>query len=140
VSIETVIDRARRRQAVQLTQRATIVRPTGPPTFDSETRESVQPVTTLHTDLPCKVTNNDRAGLDVAVGETEIRVTDREIKFPVGTVVAEGDLVTITAGTYNTVDIGVTYRITDIDRREWQVARRCVIEEVAVPRLWEVED
>lgn len=138
MSIPGALARFQARQAAQFTQRATIQRRVGEPTFTPEDGYR-QEVTTIAADVPCKVTSNERQGQDVQAGQTEARIVDHEVKFPVGTLVEKDDLVTVTASVHNPQDTDRTYRVTDIDRREWQISRRCIIEEVLVPTLYEEE-
>lgn len=137
MSIESALRRFRRKQADQFTQTANIDRPVGEMTYDPDLGTSVQQVVRRYTAVPCKVTANERQGLDVQVAETKVRIVDHTVKFGVDTDVAMDDLVTITSSTFSPLDVDRQYRITDIDRREWQVSRRCVVEEVMVPMLWE---
>lgn len=134
MSIESAVTRFRAKQAEQFSQTADIYRPVGEPTFTPEDGYA-QPVVTVTAGVACKVTSNERQGQDVQAGETEVRLLDHTIKFPVDTPVEVNDIVEVTASTYNPLDTGITYRITDVDRREWQISRRCVIEEVIVPLL-----
>lgn len=135
MSIDTAIRRFRRRQEAQFTQRATIQRPVGEPVYDPEAQVSAQPVETVDTDVPCKITSGETQGSDVAAGQTSVRVTELVVKFPVATDARRDDIVTISDSLYDEPDIGRQYRITDVDRREWQIARRCAIEETSVAML-----
>lgn len=139
MSIDSAITRFRKKQAEQFTQTCNIDRPVGEPIFDPDTNQVTQPVERRYTALACKVSWNDRAGQDVEAGQTELRVVDAEVKFPVGTDVAKDDIVTITSSTFHALGVGKQYRISDVDDREWQISRRCVIEETLVPMLWEDE-
>lgn len=139
MSVDSAIARFRKRQADQFTQTCRIDRPVGETYYDPDAQESVQPVEPLYAAVPCKVTSNDRSGEDVQAGETEVRLLDVTIKFPVDTDVAMDDIVTITASKFHPLSVGKQYRITDVDDREWQISRRCVIEETLVPLLWEEE-
>lgn len=123
------------RQAEQFTAIADIVRPIGEPAFDESTGLVAQTVETVYEDEPCKVSSSDRAGQDVQAGETELRLVDRTIKFAVALDLHPNDLVTIVSSTFNPTDVGKVYRITDVDDREWQVSRRCVVEETTVPMI-----
>ena len=140
MSVDSVLRRARKRQAVQFTDRATISRPVGEVIFNPETGASSQSYWTAYSGLPCKVKSVGLTGYDVGAGQTEVRIIAREIEFDLekaGATVqpAVDDVVTITASTYNPPSIGQQYRITDIDRRTWQVCRRVTAEEVSVPAL-----
>jgi hypothetical protein len=137
VSIATALTRFRAKQAEQFSQTCTVHRPVGEMTYDPDAQESTQPTELLYTGLPCKVTSNERAGSDVDAGETEVRLVDMMVKFPIDTDVAMNDVVTITASTYHPLSVGKQYRILDVDDREWQISRRCTIEETLVPMSWE---
>src|SRR5690606_8649122 len=118
MSLEGAIDRFRRRQADQFSQTCNVDRPTGEPTFNPATNTVTQPVERIHTGLECKVSSNDRSGVDTPAGETVVRLVDCDIKFPVGTDVAMNDLVTIVTSKYHPLSVGKQYRITDVDDRE----------------------
>lgn len=137
MSVASAVARFRAKQAEQFTQTCTIHRPVGEVTYNPDTQQSTQDYELLHTGMACKVAANDRAGEDRQAAETEVRLVDSTIKFPVGTDVAMDDIVTITASTFHALSVGKQYRISDVDDREWQIARRCTIEETLVPRLWE---
>lgn len=138
MSLDSVLKRARNRQAVQFTDRATVVRPVGEITYDPVSGESVLPTEVIYADLPCKVKTTSQVGFDVQAGQTSVRLNSREIELPLETDLAEDDIVVITASRYNPADVGQRYRVTDIDRRTWQACRRAAIEESTAPILWEV--
>jgi hypothetical protein len=140
VSITRALARFRRRQADQLTARATIRRPLGAPIYDPELGQSVQPVAVIGTDVPCKVTALESFGRDAAAGQTEIRINQHMVKLPVGTDVRTHDVLELTASQHNPADVGLVVRVTDVDRREWQIARRCIVEEITAPTVWQVEE
>lgn len=123
------------RQAEQFTATADIRRPIGEPTLNEDTGQVTQTTETVYEDEPCKVTSNDRAGQDAQAGETEVRLVDSTIKFAIETDVHPNDLVTIVTSIHNPTDVGKTYRTTDVDDREWQISRRCVVEETIVPMI-----
>lgn len=125
----------RDRQAEQFTATADVVRPIGEPAFDASTGLVAQTVETVYEDEPCKVSSNDRAGQDVQAGETEVLLVDSTVKFAVALDVHANDLVRIVTSTHNPTDVGKVYRITDVDDREWQISRRCVVEETIVPMI-----
>lgn len=132
---DNALDFFRGQQAEQFTATADVFRPIGAPAFDESTGLVAQTVETVYEDEPCKVTSNDRAGQDVQAGETEARLVDSTVKFAVASDIHKDDIVVITSSTYNTADIGNRYRVTDVDDREWQVSRRCVVEETLVPMI-----
>lgn len=131
MSIDSAIRRFRSRQAGQFTATADLFRALGAPVY--EDGESVYPVEQLYTDRPCKVTSNERSGSNVNVAETQVRQVDQDIKFAVDTDVRIDDIVVITSSEYNALSVGKQYRITDVDDREWQISRRCIIEETIAP-------
>lgn len=139
MSVDSAITRFRRRQAAQFTQRATILRAAGEPTFDESTGLATQPYDTIGTDRPCKLTADDPSHRKVDVGDTQARTTALRLKFPVGEDVEPLDVVTITDSVYNPTDVGRSYLVTAVDRREWQISRLCDIEETTVPELNEEE-
>lgn len=137
MTVDSVIEWARSRQADQFTQTMTVQRPIGEAYYDEDIEMSVQEVVTIYTDLPCKISSIEAQGEDRQAGQTEVRIVELMVKFPVGTDVAMNDVVTITSSHFNTLDVGRHYRITDVDHREREIARRCAIEETNVPMLWE---
>lgn len=138
MSVDSALRRFRGKQAEQFTQTARIDRPIGLPVYDPETRTTSQPVRTIGTKA-CKTTNQDINGVDVQVGETTVRTVVNLVKFEPGTDLENRDLITIVSSKYNPSDVARQYRVLDVDRREWQIARRATIEEVVVP-LSNVED
>lgn len=136
MSLDSVLRRARKRQAAQFTDTAMVVRPVGEITYDPDTGESVQQVETLHASIECKVKAISQVGFDVPAGQTSVRLLAREIEFPVGTDLAEDDVVKVTASVFNPTDVGVSFRVTDVDRRTWQACRRVSVEESTAPILW----
>lgn len=143
MSLDTVLKRARKRQAEQFTDRANVGRPIGEMVFNPVTGQTTQPVEIRYTSIPCKVKTTSQVGFDVAAGQTDIRLNTREVEFPlemfgVATSFAEDDVVEIVASTYNAVGVGEKFRVTDIDRRTWQACRRTAVEETSVPISWEV--
>lgn len=135
-AVDAGLDFFRGQQADQFSQTATIRRPTGELVTNPATGLVTQPVATVATGARCKVTSGERVGQDIDVAETEATLVDHLVKFKVGTDVEKDDLIEITGSRYDAADIGRIYRVTSIDRREWQIARRCVVEEVLVPMDW----
>lgn len=134
MSVGSAITRFRARQAAQFSATAAVHRPVGEVTFTPETG-SVQPYDLIYPAIACKLTSEDRSGNDASAGETVVRLVDQLIKFPVESDLRMDDIVTITASTHNPTDVGRQYRVTDVDRREWQISRRCNVEETLVPQL-----
>lgn len=135
MTIDAAITRFRRRQAAQFTDRATIRRPIGEPTFDTETGLAGQEYETVGTGRPCKFVRDDRAGRDVSAGETSLLVASLVIRFPVEEDVEVHDVITITRSTYNPSDVGRSWRVADLERHTWQIARNCNVEETVAPPL-----
>lgn len=137
MSVDTAITRFREAQADQFTQTATVTRPTGDVEFDEDTGLETRPADVIATGEPCKTTAVEQIGTDRTVGHADVRFNDLMVKFRHDLDVQRNDIVTITDSVYNPADIGLTYRVTDIDRREWQIARRCIVEEITVPHVEE---
>lgn len=136
MSLDSVLKRARKRQAVQFTDVAAVLRPVGEIYYDPASGQSVQPTVTLHASLECKVKTQSQVGFDVQAGQTAVRLNSREVEFPIGTDLAEDDVIVILASKYSPADIGQRYRVTDLDRRTWQACRRAAVEESTAPILW----
>lgn len=133
MSIASAIDRFRARQADQFTATATIRRETGASTTNPTTGVVSKPSTTVAVDEPCKVLAVDSSGEEVQAAETIVSEIDVRIRFAVGTDVERDDLVDITSSTYNPLDVGRTYRVLAVDRREWQISRTVLAREVLAP-------
>ena len=142
MSARSAILWARKRQAQQFTDRATVSRPVGEVTFDPNTGISAQDYSTRYTSIPCKVKTASLQGYDVQAAEAPVRLISREIEFPLefsnaATSFALDDVVTLTDSEFNLSMIGEQYRVTDIDRRTWQVCHRVSVQEASVPEVWE---
>lgn len=139
MTIDAAISRFRTRQAAQFSDRATIQRPTGEPVFDEMTGRATQEYETVGTSRPCKFVRDDRAGRDVTAGDTVVLVSSKLARFPVEEDVQVHDIVTVTSSTYNPTDVGRSWRVADIERHTWQIARNCYVEETVAPPLNEEE-
>lgn len=131
MSVQGAITRFRRKQAEQFTATARVDRPIGLPAYDPDTQQSVQTVEVVGT-FPCKLTNLETTGVAVETAQTTVREVGHLIKFPVGTDVTNRDIVTILTTTYGS-DAGRQFTVDDVDRREWQISRRCTVTETVVP-------
>lgn len=140
MSVDSAITRFRRRQAAQFSDRATIRRPVGEMGFDEDTGLASQEYETVGTNRPCKVVRDDRAGRNVNAGETTLLVSSRLVRFPPEEDAEVNDVVTITSSTYNPTDVGRSWRVADIERHTWQIARSCYVEETLAPQLNEEEE
>lgn len=141
MSIATTLPLIRQRLHRQLTARATVVRPVGEPTTDRTTGEVTQDTVTIGTGRPCKVKTGDAGGSDKATaGEGPVRNVDAVIVFPLEEDVIEGDIVTVTASIYAPGFVGKSYRVVELDRREWQAGTFAKVEYVLVPPLNEDEE
>jgi hypothetical protein len=139
MSVDAAVTRFRRRQAAQFTDRATIRRPVGEMTFDESTGLASQEYETVGTNRPCKFVRDDRAGRDVTAGDTTVLVASIVCRFPVEEDVELHDVLTVTASAYNPTDVGRSWRVADLERHTWQIARNCVVEEIVAPALNEEE-
>lgn len=136
MSLDSVLKRARNRQAAQFTDTAAVLRPVGEITYDPNTGESVQPTDLVYASIECKVKTTSQVGFDVQAGQTAVHMNSREVEFPIGTDLAEDDIVVVQSSLYSPRDVGQRYRVTDVDRRTWQVCRRVAVEESTAPILW----
>lgn len=134
MSVASAIARFRSKQAEQFTATATVHRPIGEVVFTPETG-SVQNYELVYSSIACKLSSEDRSGNDVGAGETTVRLVDQLIKFPVESDLQMDDIVTVSSSLHNPTDVGRQYRVTDVDRREWQISRRCNVVETLVPQL-----
>lgn len=139
MTVDSAITRFRRRQAAQFTDRATIRRPVGEPTYNPATGLSTQDFDTVATNRPCKFVKDDRAGRDVTAGESTLLVSSILCRFPVDEDVEVHDVITTTESQYNPTDVGRSWRVADIERHTWQIARNCSVEEIVAPPLNEEE-
>lgn len=133
MTIDAAITRFRRRQAAQFTDRATILRPVGEPDFDENAGRATQQYETVGTNRPCKFVRDDRSGRNVDAGETSVLVASILIRFPVEEDVDTHDVITVTSSLYNPLDVGRSWRVADLERHTWQIARNCVVEETIAP-------
>lgn len=117
-----------------MVDRVTVRRPTGEATFDETTGLAGQGYTTVGTGRPCKFAKDDRGGREVTAGETTLLLTSTTVKFPHDEDVEVGDLLDVTTAAHPS-DVGRVWRVADIERHTWQVARSCRVEEVTAPEL-----
>jgi hypothetical protein len=135
MTVDGAITRFRLRQAAQFSDRATIQRPTGEPGYDEASGLSTQDYDTVGTARPCKFVRDDRSGRIVDAGESRLLVSSSTIRFAHDEDIEVDDVVTVTASTYNPTDVGRSWRVADIERHTWQIARNCTVEETVAPLL-----
>lgn len=133
MTLDTAIARFRSRQAALFRDEIRITRASEEdPTFNEETGEYDTPDPTEVYEGPCLLRPaGGLVGTDVIAGERELRLSDYVLKLPANTPVRNDDIGELTVSTYDADLVGRTYRITDVLRDGWQIARKCVVEEVA---------
>lgn len=128
--LDTAIARFRSRQEALFRDECVITRASGDPVFDEDTGEYTTPDPTEVYEGPCSLRPaGGLVGTDVTAGERELRLSDYVLKLPADTPVLNNDTVELTRSQYDADLVGRTYRITDVLRDGWQIARKCVVEE-----------
>lgn len=130
MSLDTAIERFRRRQESLFRDECVVTRSAGEGTFDEETGLYGDAQAETIYEGPCQIRPaGGLVGTDVQAGDREWRLKDFVLKLPVNTPVTENDVARISASTYDADLTGRTYRITDVLRDGRQIARTCVVEE-----------
>lgn len=135
MSLASSIARFNRKLEQQMTATAHVDRPVGEPVWDADEETTVQQYDRIYTDRPCKPKSDARDLRKLAAAETEVDLSDRTIKFDQDTDVRVDDIITITSSVYDPLDVGMTYRVVVVDRREWQIGRVVGVEEQHVQLL-----
>lgn len=133
MTLDTAIARFRSRQKALFRDECEITRASEEePTFNEATGEYETPNPTEVYEGPCLLRPaGGLVGTDVIAGEREVRLSDYVLKLPANTPVRSNDSVSLTVSTYDDDLVGRSYRITDVLRDGWQIARKCVVEEVS---------
>jgi hypothetical protein len=130
MSLDSMIARTRARQNTLWRDTCTVDRSTGAESFNETTGDTTFTTEQVY-DGNCQVRPIAAlSGLDVEVGEQELRIVRVQVKFPAETDIRKDDLITVTASTYDPALAGRTFRVTDVPANGWQVARVCIVEEV----------
>lgn len=129
MTVDSAIARFRERQASLFRDDATVTRGGGGGTLDPNTGIWTPNTGTTVYSGPCLFRSAASAGIDVQLGGTEIRLRQTQVKFPANTPVQVDDMVIPTVSTYDAALVGVPFRVTDVIRDGWQIARVCILEE-----------
>lgn len=130
MSLETALAYFRKRQADLFRSTCTITRAGGEGTFNPSTGAIVPAASTTVYSGPCLIRSaTTGTGADTQVGQEEIRYRFARGKFPVDTPIEKDDVVTVTTSTHDADLVGRVFRITDVFRDDWQIARVAALEE-----------
>lgn len=133
MSVDSAIERFRRRQANLFRDEGTLTRPGDGGTLNSTSGVWTPTTgTTIYTG-PCLLRAFTWEGTDVDFGDIEVRLRRVRAKFPVDTDIRLDDLFVASASTYDESLVGISFRVTDAFRDGWQIARVCIMEEVTAP-------
>lgn len=132
MSLDTAIERFRRKQEELFRDEGTVTRLASEGAWNQVTGRYGADTSTEVYDGPCQIRPAEGlVGTDAQVGQKEVRLKDFVLKLPVDTPVREGDTFTCTASEYDADLVSKSFRITDVLRDGRQIARVCVMEEVA---------
>lgn len=110
--------------------RGILTRPSGTSTFDTATgTETSDPSTQIYSGK-CQIRAAKWVGRDAQAGQEEVRISTLRCKLPADTPVEIDDELEITETDYDADLVGRTFRVSDVLRDDWQVARVVMIEEV----------
>lgn len=133
MSVDLAIRRARRRELKTWRSEGQLTRAsTTPPTFNEGTGEETPAAPDVIYTGRCQVRILDSGAgrRDVQAGEREIRIGTLRAKFPHDTPAKVDDRFKVTACKHDAGLVNRTFRVTDVLRDEWQVARVALLEEV----------
>lgn len=129
MKLAATIARFRSLQEELFTDEATVTRGgVGPPVLDPDTGVLTPSAGSTVYSGRCLI-RSAAAGGDMVIGGTEVRLRQVTGKFPPDTPVKVDDIVTVTSSTHDASLDGVSFRVTDVIRDGWQVARVCILEE-----------
>lgn len=132
MSIDSAIARFRRRREQLHRDEASVMRPPATPgTLDPVTGEWTPAAPTRVYCGACTVRAFAWEGTDVFVGGTEVRLRRVRATFPADTDIQHNDMIIPSASTYDESLVGVSFRVSDVFRDGWQIARVAIAEEVS---------
>lgn len=120
----------RAEQRALMVDTATVTRPGEGGSLDPVTGVWTPAATTVVYEGACLLRGFNWQGTDVQHGDVEVRLRGTRAKFPVDTPIEMDDVVVPTASTYDESMIGVPFRVTDVPRDGWQIARVCILDEI----------
>lgn len=122
MTVDAFLARMRVRQAELFSSTVTVTRRATVGSFNETTASwSAPSETTVYTGAA--LVRPMTATVDEA-GRTSTAIDTYVVKLPVDTAVHVGDVVTVTASTFDAGLVGVTLRVIDVPVDEWQVCRR----------------
>lgn len=130
MTVDTFVSRMRAKEEKQWRSEGKLTRPSKTTSFDPNTDEETPDPPTLIYEGKCQVRSSKWVGSDAQAGEEEVRLQSLRAKFPVDTPVKKDDELELTVSTFDADLVGRTYRISDVLRDDWQIARVCMVEEV----------
>lgn len=126
MSVPQFIDRARRRQNDVMTDTCTVTRSGGEATVDPDTFELTWPDDSLVYSGRCLVRHLSHA--EPAVANVPADTALYKVKLPAGTAIADGDLVTVTASTFDDDLVGSGLVVQAVRHDGWQISREAICE------------
>ena len=129
MTLESAIAHFRTRQQDLFRDTATVTRAIGEPAFNPETGEPTHGTSVVYSGR-CLLRGLDWQGSDRGYGDVEVRLRGIRGKFPPDTPIKFNDLITPDSSTYDANLVGVVFRVTDVVRDGWQIARVVIAEEV----------
>jgi hypothetical protein len=79
---------------------------------------------------PCLLREFTWEGTTGEAGDQMVRTRGVEAKFPPDTDIAKDDVIVPTTSTYDASLPGVSFRVTDVFRDDWQICRKVIAQEV----------
>lgn len=133
MTVDTAIARFRRRQQDLFRDELTVTRTVGEPEWDINTGEPLHTTTVTYIGSGLVRAQNWQ-GTKTMYGGDPVTVGDTFARFPPDADVDYGDTITVTASTYDEALVGRTFRVIRPLRDGWQIARKCIVEEITTER------
>lgn len=121
MNVAPFVNRMRAEQELLFSSTVTITRFVSEGAFDPDTAE-YGPIVTSSVYAGPALVRPQKEGT-VESGEVVVVVSGYQVKVPVDTDVEVGDVVTITASTYDAALVDLTLRVSDVSPDEWQICR-----------------
>lgn len=127
MTLSTLIERMRTREADLAESSVVLTRRTGAGTLGADASYTAPPVATIYSGA-----GQVRPEVDSVVesGETSVAVSRYKVKLPADTPAEVGDNVRVISSTFDAGLAGMTLRVVEVLESEWQVTRklRCEVE------------
>lgn len=130
MTLDTAIARFRRRQQDLFRDEAILLRPATSGVLDPGTDAYTPNAATVVYSGPCLFQPEQLAGTDAVIGDEQVRKRRTRVTFPADTDIHVDDVVAPSKSTYDSSLVEATFRVTDVLRDGWQIARVVIVEEV----------